>query len=100
MINRFRPCFEIYLYMSMRSPRVRQFTFIPCTHILYTYSFCVVIGLCLVEQTHPQIVCLKMFVFLGSEFCLGLPSVHTSRWIPCLQLVVGNYRPPQWTFTT
>src|SRR5659263_687379 len=99
MINRFRPCFEIHLCMSMRYPRVRQFTFIPFTHILYTYSFYVVIGLCLVMQTHPQIACLKMFVFLGSELCLGLPPAHTSRRIPCLQLVVGNYRPPQWTLS-
>ena len=39
-------------------------------------------------------------MFLGSGFCLRLPPVHTLRWIPCLWLVVGSTKPPQWTFTT
>lgn len=29
-------------------------------------------------------LCLMMFVFLGSEFCLQLPSDSTSRWTPLL----------------
>ena len=58
------------------------------------------IGLRFVQQSHPISFCLKQFVFLGSGLCLQLPPVHTLRWIPCLRLVVGSTKPPQWTFTT
>lgn len=39
-------------------------------------------SLCLASSSHT--VCLMMFVFLGSEFCLQLPSDSTSRWTPLL----------------
>jgi hypothetical protein len=70
--------------MSVRPPVVRIIPFIPCNRIIYTLIFRVVFGLHFVLQTHPYQVCLMMFVFLGSEFCLKLPSDSTSRWTPLL----------------
>ena len=37
---------------------------------------------CCADSSH--ILCLMSFVFLGSEFCLQLPSDSTSRWTPLL----------------
>src|SRR5438874_1756328 len=52
-------------------------------HHLHWYV-CVVdwTSLCFASSSH--ILCLMMFVFLGSEFCLQLPSDSTSRWTPLL----------------
>src|SRR5690606_2324951 len=38
--------------------------------------------LCLASSSHS--LCLMMFVFLGPEVCLQLPSDSTSRWTPLL----------------
>ena len=37
-------------------------------------------SLCVASSSH--VPCLMMFVFLGSEVCLRLPSDSTSRWTP------------------
>ena len=84
MTNLVSTVIQTYLLTSMRSPTVRRFTFIPCTHIIYINYVCVVnwTSFCLANSSH--ILCLMMFVFLGSEFCLQLPSDSTSRWTPLL----------------
>ena len=40
----------------------------------------------------PRTSCLMMFVFLGAEFCIRLPSDSTSRWTP-LPSASGWQRP-------
>ena len=100
MINRFRPCFE---NSSLHVHEISQGKTIHF-HSMYPHSL------------HLSVLCsyriLSCYADLSTDnlpenirvpWVRALPrtsSSSTSQWIPCLRLVVGNYRPPQWTFTT
>jgi hypothetical protein len=67
---------------SVRPPRVRAITFIPCNCCIY----CRELGqywilFCKANSSIPIQPCIQ-FLFVSSGLCLRLPSDSTSRWTP------------------
>lgn len=79
----------------MRSPGVRRVTFLPCARCIYDLQLLGSYGFesfgPLAQLRSPRI----HFVFLGPEFCLGLPSHPTSRQRSCLQLGIPTTKAPR-----
>src|SRR5690606_34658650 len=74
----------------VRPPRVRAIAFLPCNRRIY----CMELGqywtlFCTANSSIP-IQPYMQFLFVGSGFCLRLPSDSTSRWTP-LPLANSSY---------
>ena len=79
-----------------RSPRVPHVSFPPSTCLIYTRWFRVVIGLRLVEQSHPQRIPYMRFLYVRPEVCPRVSMFPESGFLqipprdghPCLWLTV------------
>ena len=88
--------------VSSRSPRVRTITFIPCNRRIYRMEFGQYWTLLSLASSSTLIRPYMRFLFVGSGFCLRLPSDSTSRWTPlplanssCCQVCSG-LSPPSY----
>ena len=95
----FQPCFELHLYMSSRSPRVRTQSFTPS--ICYIYTVCFVQFRALVcLATLPTDSCLICsFCSSDQRFAADFLQIPPHDGHPCLKLCTWHYKPVLGTFT-
>lgn len=74
--------FQPGLLPSVRPPRVRAITFLPCNCCIYCRELVQYRTLfCRANSSIPIQPCIQ-FLFVSSGFCVRLPSDSTSQWTP------------------